>query len=66
MKDTVQHIVDGKIATAALTSGAGTLVTWAERVDPIVDVVSGIVAIVAGLFAIAWTVMRIIDRYKDK
>lgn len=44
---------------AAATSGIGWLASWATDALPIIQAVSGIVAIVAGCFAIAYHYRRL-------
>ena len=66
MKDAVQHITDAKIASSAVVSGGSWLVSTAEQIEPVVAVVSGLVAIAAGVLAIIWTGIRIYDRYKGE
>lgn len=63
MRDTaLQHelVVHGKGVLAATTTAAAGSVTWMEHANQVVDLVSGCVAVVAGIFTIAWYASRFI------
>ena len=51
-----------------MASAGGSLVSWiiaiSEQFGPVVDIRAGVVAILAGLMAIAWTGINIYDRIK--
>ena len=63
-QQTVQHLIDAKVAAGAAVSSGGALVAWAEAAEPVVAVLSGAVAIVAGVLTIIYTGIRIYDWYK--
>ena len=53
-QDNIAQGVAGMAATAI-----GTAITWLDFADHIVDIGSGITAIVAGIFTIVWTYHKI-------
>lgn len=67
--DKVHHVLqstDPKVMTSAGSSLVGWLITISEQVGPLVDMVAGVVAIMAGIMAIAWTGLKIYDRWKER
>lgn len=69
MPDKVHNILQATDPKVMATAG-GSLVSWmiglSKQFGPLIDVVAGLVAIGAGLMAIAWTAMRMYDRFNEK
>jgi hypothetical protein len=60
-----QTVSDAQVMTSAGSSLTAWVITWTEYLTPLVDFMAGMVAIVAGIMAIAWTGMKMYDRYKE-
>ena len=60
-----QTVSDAQVMTSAGSSLVAWVITWTEKLTPLVDFMAGMVAIVAGLMAITWTGLKIYDRYKE-
>lgn len=63
--DRILHSTDPKVMASAGGSLASWVISMSEKFGPVIDVVAALVAIGAGLMAIAWTAMRMYDRYKE-
>ena len=53
-----EQLINGKGLVGAAITGAGVGTTWLEQANAYVDLLAGLIAIVAGAFTIAWYVNR--------
>jgi len=54
------------VAAGAVTTFLGTLLTWSEGINAVVDIVSGLTAIAVGILTCIWTYKRIKNMKGDK